>query len=115
MGCAHALNVVANVLLDAHISNESLAIGEYDVRRAFDSGIHAQIMLELRKNGVDPAIVRPLYDLYRQLNVCLRIPNAELTRKIPVKKVLNRVRFLRQSCLLIVFPRRSPKSLQAVF
>ena len=44
-------------------------------------------MLELRKNGVEPAIVQPLYDIYRQLNVCLRIPYAEPTRKIPVKKV----------------------------
>jgi hypothetical protein len=43
-------------------------------------------MLELRKNGVDQAIVWPLYDIYGQLNVCLCIPNAEPTRKIPVKK-----------------------------
>jgi hypothetical protein len=57
MGCAHTLHVVANVMIDTNISNESLAIGEYDIRRAFDSGIHAQIMLELRKNGVDQAIV----------------------------------------------------------
>ncbi|XP_065583954.1 uncharacterized protein LOC136042989 [Artemia franciscana] len=54
LGCAHALHVAANVLLDAHISKESLAIGEYDVRRAFDSGIHSQNMVELRKSGVDP-------------------------------------------------------------
>jgi hypothetical protein len=55
--CTHALHFVANVLLDAHVSSKLLAIIEYDVCHSFDLGIYVQIMLEVRKNGANPAIV----------------------------------------------------------
>lgn len=85
LGCAHALHVAANVLLDAHISKESLAIGEYDVRRAFDSGIHSQNMVELRKSGVDRAIVKPLNDMYSRLKVRIKL-SGKLSRRFAVVK-----------------------------
>lgn len=86
LGCTHVLYLLANILLDAHLSRETLILGQYDVRRAFDSGIHAQILVELCKRGVRSSIVRSLRDMYRNLKLRVRLQDGELSGEISVHK-----------------------------
>ena len=62
------------VLIDAEKSGESIALAAYDVRRAFDSLIHEQIILDMGLAGVDPSMLNPLYDMYQNLKDRLKLP-----------------------------------------
>ena len=92
IGCAEALHVVAYALLDAHKSGESLAIGGLDLQRAFDSLIHALMLLNSAKRGVNSNIIRAFRDLYSRLRVRLKLPPdkglppAPRSALIPVRK-----------------------------
>ena len=61
---ADALTVVVNALIDAESFGENLALGGHDVRRAFDSLIHAAMLLKAGKRGLNLAIIHSLRDLY---------------------------------------------------
>ena len=71
LGCAHALSVVANALIDADASGETLVLAGHDVRKAFDSLIHAAMLLHAAKRGVSPSYIRALRDMYYRLKVRL--------------------------------------------
>ena len=49
LGCAHALSVVPNALIDADASGETLVLAGHDVRKAFDSFIHAAMLLHVAR------------------------------------------------------------------
>lgn len=91
-GCADALTVVANVLIDAESSGESLSLAGHDIRRAFDSLIHAAMLLKAGKRGLNLAVIRSLRNLYSRLRIRLKLPPDKgltpipRTRLVPVKK-----------------------------
>ena len=87
LGCAHALTALSSILIDADKSGDSLVLGSHDVSHAFDSLIHAQILLELYKRGVDTSAIRALYDMYNHLAVVIKLPDGTITRfVIPVRR-----------------------------
>ena len=49
LGCAHALSVVANALIDADASGKTLVLAGQDVRKVFDSLIHTATLLHAEK------------------------------------------------------------------
>ena len=51
LGCADALFALAAILSDSEATGDPLVIGSFDVSRAFDSSVHAQILLEAHKKG----------------------------------------------------------------
>ena len=79
LGCAHGLTALSSILIDADKSGDSLVQGSHDVSHAFDSLIHAQILLELYKRGVDPSAIRALYDMYNHLAVVIKLPDGTIT------------------------------------
>ena len=89
LGCGHALSALVSTLIDAEKSVESIALAAHDVRRAFDSLIHEQIILDMDLVGVDPSMLNPLYDVYQNLKAELKLPTTlDLTSNpvLPVKK-----------------------------
>ena len=74
LGCGHALSALVSALIDAEKSGESIALAAHDVRRAFDSLIHEQIILDMGLAGVDPSMLNPLYDMYKNLKARLKLP-----------------------------------------
>lgn len=91
LGCGHALSVVASVLIDAESSGESVAIGIHDVKRAFDSLIHDQIILEMGKRGVQRDVIMPLKDMYENLQAQIKVVSpekniSEIYPTVPVRK-----------------------------
>ena len=74
LGCGHALSALVSALIDAEKSGESIALAAHDVRRAFDSPIHEQIILDMDLAGVDPSMLNPLYDMYKNLKARLKLP-----------------------------------------
>ncbi|XP_065572185.1 uncharacterized protein LOC136034738 [Artemia franciscana] len=91
LGCGHALSALVLALIDAEKSGESIALSVHDVRRAFDLLIHEQIILDMGLAGVDPSMLNPLYDIYRNLKARLKLPttlNQTNNPVLPVKKGL---------------------------
>ena len=87
LGCAHTPTALLSILIDADKSGDSLVLGSHDVSHAFDSLIHAQILLELYKRGVDTSALRALYDMYNHLAVVIRLPDGTITcLVIPVRR-----------------------------
>jgi hypothetical protein len=89
LGCGHALSAVVSVLLDGENSGESVALGIHDIRRAFDSIIHEQIVLEMAKRGVQYDPLFPLRDMYENLKaerVKIKCEKQTDFVRIPVKK-----------------------------
>ena len=74
--------------MDAENSGESVALGIHDIRRAFDSLIHEQIVLEMAKRGVQYDTLLPLRDMYENLEAEIKIKYEKQTDsvRIPVKK-----------------------------
>ena len=71
LGCAQAFSVVENPLIDADASDETFVLAGHDVRKAFDSLIHAALLLHAAKHGVSPSCIRALRDMYSRLKVRL--------------------------------------------
>ena len=89
LGCGHGLFALVSALIDAEKSGESIALDTHDVRRAFDSLIHEQISLDMGLAGVDPSMLNPLYDMYKNLKSRLKLPTTlNLTNNLvlPIKK-----------------------------
>ena len=85
LGCFHALKYLCNLLIDADKSGGTLALGTYDVSKAFDSLLHPQAMNELLNRGVSLDLVRPLLYRYRHMKAKIRIPGSNLlTDDIPI-------------------------------
>lgn len=74
MSREHAHYLIANLLIDADDSNETLYFAGHDVNRAFDSGVHPQILLSARKRGVDKSIIRALRNMYSNLKARVNVP-----------------------------------------
>jgi len=77
-------------LIDAEKSGENIALAAHDVTRAFDSLIHEQIILDMGLAGIDPSMLNPLYDMYKNLKARLKLlTTLNLTNNLvlPVKKV----------------------------
>ena len=68
--CPH---FVANAPIDADASCEALVLVEQDIHGAFDSLIHAAILLHAAKCGVSPSYIRALRDMYYRLKVRLML------------------------------------------
>ena len=73
LGCCHALSALVSALIDAEKSGESIALAVHDVRRAFDSLIHKQIILDMGLSSVDPCMLNLLYDMYQNLKAELKL------------------------------------------
>ncbi|XP_065571464.1 uncharacterized protein LOC136034251 [Artemia franciscana] len=85
VGCFHALKCLRNLLIDADKSGGTLALGTYDVSKAFDSLLHPQAMNEPLNRGISLDLVRPLLYMYRQMKAKIRIPGSNLlTDDIPI-------------------------------
>ena len=52
----------------------TLYFAGHDVNRAFDSGVHPQILLSARKRGVDKSIIRALRNMYSNLKARVNVP-----------------------------------------
>ena len=88
LGCGHTLSAIVSALIDAEKSGESIALAAHDVRRAFDSLIHEQIILDMGLAGVDPCTLNPLYDMYQNFKAELKLPTTlNLTNNLvlPIK------------------------------
>ena len=73
------------MLIDADKFGGTLALGTYDVRKAFDSLSHPQGMNELLNRGVSLDLVRPFLYMYRHMKAKIRIPGSNLlTDDIPI-------------------------------
>ncbi|XP_065562481.1 uncharacterized protein LOC136028563 [Artemia franciscana] len=57
LGFGHALSALVSALIDAEKSGESIALAAHDVKRAFDSLIHEQIILDMGLADVDPCML----------------------------------------------------------
>ena len=67
--------------------NDPLVIGSFDVSRAFDSSVCAQILLETYKQGLNLCLVRVLYYMYNNLRVQIKISsNPVESAVVPVRK-----------------------------
>ncbi|XP_065577829.1 dynein axonemal intermediate chain 7-like isoform X2 [Artemia franciscana] len=85
LGCFHALKCWCNLLIDADKSVGTLALGTYDVSKAFDSLLHPQAMNEILNRGVSLDLVRPLLYMYCHMKAKIRIPGSNLlTDDIPI-------------------------------
>ena len=86
----HVHSLIANLLLSAHDNNDTLVLASHDVRRAFDSGIHAHILSSACKRGVDRSVVVVWRSMYRRLRVKIKVPTHRgmvvSTVVIPVRK-----------------------------
>jgi len=74
LGCGHALSALVSALVDAEDRGESIALATHDVRRAFDSLLHEEIILDMGLAGVDPCSLAPLADMYENLKAELKLP-----------------------------------------
>ena len=76
-------------MIDTEKSGQSIALAAHDVRRAFDSLIQEQIILDIGLAGVDPSMFNPLYDMYKNLKARLKLPtilNLTINLVLPIKK-----------------------------
>ena len=73
-GCADALTVVADALIDVESAGECLALASHDVKRPFDSLIHTAMLLKAAKRGLSPAVILTLRDMYSRLRIRLKLP-----------------------------------------
>jgi len=72
-GCVDALFAFADILSDSEATDDPLVIGSFDLSRAFDSSVHAQILLEAYKIELNLCIVRVLYYMYNNLRAQIKI------------------------------------------
>ena len=73
LGCFHALKCLCNLLIDADESDGTLALGTYDVSKAFDSLLHPQAMNELLNRGVSPDLVRLILYICHHMHALIKI------------------------------------------
>ena len=85
--CADALFALATSLTDSEATGDPLVIGSFGVSRAFDSSVHAQILLEAYKQGLNLCIVRVVYYTYNNLRAQIKIPSSLAESVVvPVRK-----------------------------
>ena len=56
---------------------ERFILASHDVRRAFDSGIHSQLLLSALKRGVDQSVILAFRNMYKNLQVQINILSNE--------------------------------------
>ena len=98
-GCADALTAVVSVLLDADFSGESIALASHDISRAFDSLIHAAMLLKASQRGLNPCIVRSLRDMYSRLSIRLKLPPDKNLPPRPHEKLIPVLKGARQGAV----------------
>ena len=87
LGCADALFALAAILSDSEATGDPVVISSFDVNRAFDSSVHAQILLEAYKQGLNLCIVRVVYYMYNNLRAQIKIPSSPAESVVvPVRK-----------------------------
>lgn len=69
----HVHHIMCNILLECDRTGESIVIAGLDVSRAFDSGIHSQLLLSAYNRGLDKSVVLTFRNLYRKLVVKIKI------------------------------------------
>ena len=69
----HVHSLLSNVLLDADAKGETVVLAGHDVRGAFDSGIHAQLLVSAFKRGLDRSIIATYRNMYFKLKVRVRV------------------------------------------
>ena len=80
-------SALAAILSDSEATGDPLVIGSFDVSRAFDSSVHAQILLEAYKQGLNLCIVRAVYYMYNNLRAQIKIPSCPTESVVvPVRK-----------------------------
>ena len=85
LDCFHALKCQCNLLIDANKSDGTLALGTYNVSKAFDSLLHPQAVNELLDRCGSLDLVKPLLYMYRHRKAKIRIPGSNLlTDDIPI-------------------------------
>ena len=67
----------------------SIVFAGLDVSRAFDFGIHAQILLIAYKRGTDLSVVRAMRDMNRKLSARVKVPVSPCAYILPCQYPLN--------------------------
>ena len=75
LGCTDTLFALAAILSDSEATDDPLVIDSYDVSQAFDSLVHAQILLEAYKQGLNLSVVRVVYYMYNNLRAQIKKPS----------------------------------------
>ena len=70
----HVHTIIANVLVEIEESGETVIMAGHDVSRAFDSGIHPQLLLSAEARGLNRSIVRVYRDMYSKLYFVVKLP-----------------------------------------
>ena len=70
----HIHRVIANVLLDVEENKDIVIMAGHDVSRAFDVGIHPQLLLSASHHGLDRSILRVYKHTYSKLHVFVKVP-----------------------------------------
>ena len=65
----HIHSILANVILETASSEDPLFLAGHDISRAFDSGIHPQLLLAALLRGMNSSVIATLRNMYRRLNV----------------------------------------------
>ena len=63
-------------------------MGGHDVRRAFDSAIHAEMLLKAGRRGLNLAFIRSLCDLYSRFHIRLKLPPDKGMPPIPRRQLI---------------------------
>ena len=88
-----------SVLLDGDFSGESIALASHDISRAFDSLIHAAMLLKASQRGLNPCIVRSLRDMYSRLSIRLKLPPHKNLPPRPHEKLIPVLKGARQGAV----------------
>jgi exonuclease III len=73
----HVHRVIANVLVDVEEKDDILLMAGHDVSRAFDSGIHPQLLISAKDRGLDRSILRVYRNMYSKLYVVIKVPTRD--------------------------------------
>ncbi|XP_065578592.1 uncharacterized protein LOC136039001 [Artemia franciscana] len=65
---------IANVLLDVEENKDIVIMAGHDVSRAFDSGIHPQLLLSASHRGLDRSILRVYKHMHSKFHVFVKVP-----------------------------------------
>jgi hypothetical protein len=79
MGFEHAHYILANVLIAADTLNFLflllIFLASHDICRAFDSRIHAQLLVAAHKCGVEQLVILLFCNMYNKLSVQVKVPS----------------------------------------
>ena len=57
LSCEHVPSILANIILETTSSEDPLFLAGHDISRAFDSGIHPQLLLAALLRGMNSSVI----------------------------------------------------------